>query len=85
MNVCNLEAVADSGAGQNISCSDREWLRQSSLYRELSAERDEILRLKWLESEKRGFDIGFDLAVTSWVRQHCGLWRAARRSDRRCG
>jgi hypothetical protein len=34
-------------------------LKRSSLYREFLAEREEILRHKWLESEKVGRDIGF--------------------------
>ena len=31
-----------------------ELLKNSSLYREFQAEREEILRHKWLESEKAG-------------------------------
>jgi len=32
-------------------------LKNSSLYREFQAEREEILKHKWLESEKAGHDI----------------------------
>lgn len=35
-------------------------LRRSSVYREFLAEREEILKHKWLESEKAGHDIGYD-------------------------
>ena len=37
-------------------------LKNSSLYREFQAEREEILRHKWIESEKAGHDIGFERA-----------------------
>jgi hypothetical protein len=33
---------------------------RSSLYAEFLAERQEILRHKWIESEKAGKDIGFE-------------------------
>ena len=35
-----------------------------SLYQEFQAEREEILKHKWIESEKAGHDIGFELALT---------------------
>ena len=35
-------------------------LKNSSLYREFQAEREEILKHKWIESEKAGHDIGFE-------------------------
>jgi hypothetical protein len=53
-------------------------LSHSSIYQEFLSERDEILRLKWLESEKAGKDIGFEAALLKWVRQHRRAWRAAR-------
>ena len=33
------------------------------LYKEFLAERQEILRHKWIESEKAGYDIGFEHAL----------------------
>lgn len=48
------------------------------LYREFLAEREEILRHKWIESEKAGHDIGFEKALLDWVMRHRGGWRAAR-------
>jgi len=33
-------------------------LKNSTLYREFQAEREEILKHKWIESEKAGRDIG---------------------------
>jgi hypothetical protein len=62
---------------------DRPVLERSSLYREFLAEREEILRHKWLESEKAGKDIGFERALLDWIRQHRDGWRAARRPGKR--
>lgn len=53
-------------------------VRNSMLYREFLAEREEILRHKWLESEKAGHDIGFEKALLDWVLHHRGGWRADR-------
>jgi len=38
------------------------------------AERDEILKLKWIESEKAGQDIGWERAIQIWMREHRGFW-----------
>ena len=53
---------------------------RSSLYREFLAEREEIIRHKWLESEKAGEDIGFERAMFDWIRNHRDQWRASRRT-----
>ena len=53
-------------------------VRNSMLYREFLAEREEILRHKWIESEKAGYDIGFEKALLDWVMRHRGGWRGAR-------
>ena len=58
-----------------------EFVKRSSLYQEFLAERDEILRHKWLESERLGHDIGFERALLDWIRKHRDGWRAARRSN----
>ena len=54
-------------------------MKQSSLYQEFLAEREEILKHKWLESERLGYDIGFEWALLDWIRKHRESWRAARR------
>lgn len=56
-------------------------LRSSSLYREFQAEREEILKHKWLESEKAGYDIGFERALTDWIIKHRANWRKARQNN----
>jgi hypothetical protein len=60
--------------------SSREFVKQSSLYQEFLAEREEILRHKWIESERLGRDIGFEKALLDWIRKHRDGWRAARRN-----
>jgi hypothetical protein len=53
-------------------------LKNSSIYREFLAEREEILRHKWVESEKAGRDIGFEKALLDWMMKHRAAWRRAR-------
>jgi hypothetical protein len=53
-------------------------LRNSSLYREFQAEREEIMKHKWIESEKAGKDIGFERALTDWIVKHRSKWRKNR-------
>ncbi len=55
-----------------------DFLKSSTLYREFQAEREEILRHKWLESEKAGTDIGFERALTDWILKHRAKWRKSR-------
>ncbi len=51
---------------------------KSALYQEFLAERAEILRHKWIESEKAGHDIGFEKALLDWIVKHRAGWRALR-------
>jgi hypothetical protein len=48
------------------------------LYKEFLAEREEILRHKWIESEKAGYDIGFERALLDWIVKHRSAWRERR-------
>ena len=50
----------------------------SKLYKEILAERDEILRHKWIESEKKGKDIGFERALLDWIKNHRTDWKSNR-------
>jgi hypothetical protein len=52
--------------------------QKSALYQEFLAEREEILRHKWIESEKVGHDIGFEKALLDWIVKHRAGWRALR-------
>ncbi len=49
-------------------------MQESLLCRELHAELEEILRHKWLESEKAGYDIGFDFARVDWNLKYRSQW-----------
>ena len=60
--------------------SSDDLLKNSSLYREFQAEKEEILKHKWIESEKAGHDIGFDRALTDWIVKHRSKWRRARQT-----
>ena len=81
--------VLHIGDGQNANAqmstdvsSGDSLVKNSSLYKEFQAELDEILRHKWLESEKAGRDIGFEQALTDWIMKHRSKWRKARQSSR---
>jgi hypothetical protein len=62
-----------------MSSESNGLLERSSLYREFLAEREEILRHKWIESEKAGRDIGYQSALVNWVLHHRAQWRRQRR------
>ena len=68
---------------ENCQCStgDKEFIKKSTLYREFLAELEEILRHKWIESEKVGHDIGFERALLDWNRNHRCEWRTARKPN----
>ena len=65
--------TVESGTGTDL-------VKKSSFYREFQAEREEILRHKWIESEKAGRDIGFEHALTDWIIKHRSKWRKARQT-----
>ena len=67
------DAMKNNGTANDL-------LKNSSLYREFQAEREEILRHKWIESEKVGHDIGFERALTDWIIKHRTSWRKNRQA-----
>jgi hypothetical protein len=54
------------------------FVKNSVLYKEFLAEREEILKHKWIESEKAGKDIGFERALLDWIVKHRSSWRDKR-------
>jgi len=64
-----------------MNADSKDMVMNSALYREFLAERDEILRHKWLESEKAGHDIGFERALLDWIVKHRSNWRKHRRES----
>jgi hypothetical protein len=60
-----------------------QFVMNSVLYKEFLAERAEILKHKWIESEKAGKDIGFEKALLDWIVKHRSNWRERRRKEAR--
>ena len=56
-------------------------VKNSVLYKEFLAEREEILRHKWIESEKVGHDIGFEKALLDWIVKFRSSWREKRQKS----
>jgi hypothetical protein len=52
----------------------------SSLYKEFLEEREEVLKHKWLESEKKGYDIGYSAALIDWIIKYRRDWRNHRKT-----
>ena len=59
---------------------NHDLVKESALYKEFLAEREEILRHKWIESEKAGHDVGFEKALLDWIVKHRSAWRIQRHS-----
>ncbi len=72
-------AVSDR---HEMSGDSKDMVMNSALYREFLAEREEILRHKWIESEKAGHDIGFERALLDWIVKHRSNWRRSRKDSR---
>ena len=60
-----------------------QFVKNSVLYKEFLAERAEILKHKWIESEKAGKDIGFEKALLDWIVKHRSNWREKRIKEAR--
>jgi hypothetical protein len=66
----------------STSAQSDDLLKNSTLYQEFLAEREQILKHKWIESEKAGHDIGFERALTDWILKYRSGWRKWRRNLR---
>jgi len=67
-----------------VSAEDQpQFVKNSVLYKEFLAEREEILKHKWIESEKAGADIGFEKALLDWIVRHRSNWRQKRLKEGR--
>jgi hypothetical protein len=55
--------------------SDDQFRSKSLLLYYYELEKEEILRHKWLESEKAGRDVGLEWATIDWVVKHRAAWR----------
>jgi hypothetical protein len=59
--------------------NDTKLVTNSLLYKEFLAECKEILCHKWIESEKVGYDIGFERALLDWIVKYRSTWLDERR------
>ena len=55
-------------------------LKKSSFYQEFLAEREEIMKHKWYESEKAGRDVGFAYALIDWTLKFKEKWIKERKN-----
>jgi hypothetical protein len=58
-----------------------QFVKNSVLYKEFLAEREEILKHKWIESEKAGSGIGFEKALLDWIVKYRSSWRNKRMKE----
>lgn len=53
--------------------------RIQRIYQEFLDIREEIMKHKWIESEKAGHDVGFEFAITDWMKNHRENWLKSKR------
>ena len=68
---------------RHTNADSNNMVMNSALYREFLAEREEILKHKWIESEKAGYDVGFEKALLDWLVRHRADWRRKRQEQQR--
>jgi hypothetical protein len=52
--------------------------KSSPLAEILRSQQEEINKYKWIESEKKGHDIGWDRASREWMQKHFPDWKRYR-------
>lgn len=52
-----------------------------SLYKKFTHMHGEIMKHKWIESEKKNHDVGFESALLDWIKNHRGNWVRAQKKD----
>ena len=55
----------------------------ASLYEDFLAEREEILKHKWIQSEEAGHDVGLETALVDWALHYRAPWNLERGSSPR--
>ena len=73
--------MKNNGAMNSPQGEQSQFVKNSVLYKEFLAEREEILKHKWIESEKAGTDIGFEKALLDWILKHRSNWREKRMKE----
>ena len=80
-----MAAVNENSEANLSDNTNSHFLKNSVLYKEFLAEREEILKHKWIESEKAGSDIGFEKALLDWIMKHRSNWRERRMREHKMG
>ncbi len=55
-------------------------IKNTSLYREYLAMKEEINKHKWYESERAGYDVGFAQALIDWTIKFKTKWLSERKN-----
>lgn len=65
--------MQNCGFNSDIDVQTAHWVQNTRLFRQWEAMKQEILRHKWIESEKAGYDIGWERACVDWMIRfgHC--------------
>ena len=77
----NNDILNDLESNSENNFLDNHFMHNSTLYKEFLAERNEILKHKWIESEKAGTDIGFEKALLDWIRKYRTSWKKDRNKN----
>ena len=64
--------------------SEGDLFKKSLLYQQFQAEHEEIMKHKWIESEKAGCDIGFERASMDWLLKHRSQWLKSHKAAALC-
>jgi hypothetical protein len=62
---------------------EADLVKPSVLYKEWLVAQEEFLRFEEIESERAGYDIGFERALLLWIVEYRSAWRAWRDFDRK--
>ena len=49
-------------------------IEKTSIYQEFAALKEEVLKHKWYESERKGYDVGFAYAMIDWTIKFKTQW-----------
>jgi len=64
----------------NALSATQDFYINSLIYKDFLEEREEVLKHKWLESEKKGYDIGYSTALIDWIIKYRKNWRNYRKN-----
>ena len=64
----------------NALSATQDFYINSLIYKDFLEEREQVLKHKWLESEKKGYDIGYSTALIDWIIKYRKNWRNYRKN-----